>query len=79
MAFSCSINELEKDENEISNTKEGYSATPYYYYYDGVKQYFELDTKYAFVSVADENSTHVFNSNNAQYESFRIDIPEGRR
>ena len=32
------------------------AQTPYFYYYNGEKQYFELNTSYAFVSFADENT-----------------------
>ena len=35
-----------------------HAQTPYFYYYKGEKQYFELDTKHIFVSFAD--TTHVF-------------------
>ena len=30
-----------------------HAQTPYYYYYDGMKQYFELDTKHAFTSLSE--------------------------
>jgi hypothetical protein len=57
-----------------------YAQTPYFYYYDGNKQYLELDTKHIFVSVADEYTAHLFASDNsdiATYQPFRVDIPEG--
>jgi hypothetical protein len=29
------------------------AQTPYFYYYNGEKQYFELDTRYIFISVTE--------------------------
>jgi len=56
------------------------AQTPYFYYYGGEKQYFELNTSYAFVSVADDNTANrAFATYNATYEPFRIDIPEGKQ
>jgi subtilisin family serine protease len=56
------------------------AQTPYFYYYGGERQYLELDTKYVFVSVADENTAdRAFTTHNAKYEPLRIDIPEGNR
>jgi hypothetical protein len=57
-----------------------YAQTPYFYYYDGKKQYLELDTKYIFVSAADDNTAKLFvsgNLDNATHQPFRVDIPEG--
>ena len=55
------------------------AQTPYFYYYDGKKQYFEFDTKHVFVSVIDENAANIFASDNAVYQPFRMDISEGKR
>ena len=56
------------------------AQTPYFYYYNGEKQYFELDTRYVFVSVADENTANrAFAVHNAKYESLRTDIPKGKQ
>jgi len=49
----------------------------YFYYYGGEKQYLELNTKHAFVSVADENAAIAFILNNTKHKPFRIDISEG--
>jgi len=55
------------------------AQTPYFYYYNGEKQYFELDTRNVFISVADENTANrTFAAHNAKYEPLRIDIPEGK-
>jgi len=56
------------------------AQTPYFYYYDGKKQYFELNTSHAFVSFADDNTANrALATHNATYEPFRIDIPEGKQ
>ena len=34
------------------------AQTPYFYYYNGEKQYFELNTSHAFVSFADDNTAN---------------------
>jgi hypothetical protein len=55
------------------------AQTPYFYYYDGEKQYFELDTRRAFISVADENTViKTFALFDAKHEPLRMDIPEGK-
>ena len=36
------------------------AKTPYFYYYNGEKQYLELDTRYVFVSVANENTVKAY-------------------
>ena len=56
-----------------------HAQTSYFYYYDGEKQYFELDTKHVFVSAADENSNQFFSSFNATHTPSRADIPKGRQ
>jgi len=53
------------------------AQTLYYYYYNGVKQYFELDTKHIFVSVDNENVAGIFASYN--HLPFSADISEGKR
>jgi len=54
------------------------AQTPYFYYYGGEKQYFELDTRYIFVSVADESTADkILVSYNAKYTPVRVDIPDG--
>ena len=50
------------------------AQTPYFYYYNGEKQYLELNTKHVFVSIANENNTKLFISDDAKHEPFRIDI-----
>ena len=52
------------------------AQTPYYYYLGNNKIYLELDTKYAFVSVADKDTMNVFTSKKLNYKSLRADIPE---
>ena len=53
------------------------AQTPYFYYYGGERQYLELDTRYVFVSVANENTANrAFIANNTKHEPFRTDIPE---
>ena len=53
------------------------ARTPYFYYYGGERQYLELDTRYVFVSVANENTvSRAFTVNNLKHEPFRMDIPE---
>ena len=54
------------------------AQTPYFYYYGGEKQYFELDTRSIFVSVANENTLgKAFTADNTKFKPLRIDIPEG--
>ncbi len=56
------------------------AQTPYFYYYGGERQYLELDTRYIFVSAKNEKVVDkAFTMNNAKLDSFRIDIPEGKR
>jgi subtilisin family serine protease len=56
------------------------AQTPYYYYFQGEKQYLALDTKHIFISASDENTAEkVFALCNVKYEPLRIDIPEGKR
>ena len=54
------------------------AQTPYFYYYNGEKQYLELDTRHIFISMPNETSERVFNSQNAISEPLRSDIPEGK-
>jgi len=57
-----------------------YAHTPYFYYYGGQRQYLELDTRYIFISVADENVTNrTFATYNIRYEPLHMDIPERKR
>jgi subtilisin family serine protease len=46
-----------------------YAQTPYFYYYNGERQYLELDTEHVFISTTDSNSI--------KYQPLRVDIPEG--
>ena len=55
------------------------AQTPYFFYYDGEKQYLELDTRHFFISVTDETTvSRAFASFDAKHEPLRIDIPEGK-
>jgi len=54
------------------------AQTLYFYYNDGERQYFELDTRYIFISVTEEEiAKKTFATQNAKYEPLRADIPEG--
>ena len=55
------------------------AQTPYFYYYQGEKQYLELDTEHIFVSFVDENIAKSFSSYNVKYNPMQLDIPEGKR
>ena len=49
-----------------------HAQTPYFYYFDGKKQYFELDTRHVFVSTADENIAKEFlAAEHVKYEPLR--------
>ena len=79
---SCNMNEIENE--WIVNKEAGVKSfenttTQYFYYYNGEKQYLELDTKYMFVSIADEQIANSFVSDNVKPASFRIDLSEGMR
>jgi len=55
----------------------GISAqTPYYFYYNGVKQYLNLDQRYVFFSITD---TTRFNRLDIQKSNFRRDIPDAKQ
>jgi hypothetical protein len=49
--YSCEMKDLENEWNDSTWNKNGeaelrgYTETPYFYYYGGEKQYFELDTR----------------------------------
>ena len=45
-----------------------------FYYYKGEKQYLELDTRFIFVSVADEKAADIFFANNLTRQPLRVDI-----
>ena len=52
------------------------AQTPYFYYYGGEKQYYELDTRHVFVSVADENATKTFIWESANHQNWAVDVAE---
>jgi subtilisin family serine protease len=52
------------------------AQTPYFYYYGGEKQYFELDTRYIFVSIANEQAASELEFEGIAKQSLLIDIPE---
>jgi len=58
-----------------------HARSPYFYYFGGERQYLELDTRYIFVSAADENTitNRSFGTHSVRLEPFRTDIPEGIR
>jgi hypothetical protein len=49
------------------------AKTPYFYYYDGEKQYFELDKRYIFVSATD---VKIATDLNIEQQDFRTDISD---
>ena len=57
------------------------AQSQHFYYFQGQRQYLELDTRYVFISVSDENimNSRAFSVPNARFEPLRIDIPEGKR
>ena len=57
-----------------------HAQTPYFYYYEGERQYFDLDTRHVFISVTSEKTLdEVSDFQNVRYEPLRIDVPEGKR
>ena len=58
-----------------------YAQTPFFYYYQGERQYLELDTRYVFISISDESimNSRAFSVPNARFEPLRTDIPERKR
>ena len=53
------------------------AQTPYFYYYNGEKQYLELNTEHIFISIPNENiNERVFSS--MKHEPLRSDIPKGK-
>jgi len=77
---TCTIKEMENEwiENGETGSKSSEeTTTKYFYYYNGEKYYLELDTRYMFVSVADEQTANSFSSDYVNPSSFRIDISEG--
>ena len=50
------------------------AQTPYYYYYEGKKQYLELDTKYLFISVSAKDTVVSFASEEVDQTPFQVDI-----
>ena len=49
------------------------SQTPYYYYYNGEKQYLTLDTKRAFLSVKEQELPNTIRQRNIRTTAFRAD------
>jgi len=78
---TCTMKEMENEENgkRVSKSAEDTTKAPYFFYYNGEKQYLELDTRYMFVSVADEETANSFALDHTKSSSFRIDISEGMR
>jgi len=79
---TCTMEKTENDrivDKEIGSKSSEYTTTPHFYYYKGEKKYLELDTRYMFVSVADEQTANSFASDNVKSSSFRIDISEDMR
>ena len=52
------------------------AQSQYFYYYQGQKQYLELDTKHLFVSVLEQDTVYSFASDRIEQTPFRVDIPE---
>lgn len=52
------------------------NVTPYFYYYDGEKQYFELDTKRVFISMSDEAKLKEYILNASNNSLMRFDTPK---
>jgi len=53
------------------------AQSQYFYYYDGKKQYFELDTKHVFISVSEKDTAYSFASDRIEQTPFQMDIPKG--
>jgi len=54
-----------------------HAQSQYFYYYDGKKQYFELDTKHVFISVSEKDTAYSFTSERIEQTPFQMDIPKG--
>ena len=77
--YTCTMKEEETESfanKEIGIKSSEYTTTQYFFYYNGEKQYLEIDTKYIFVSVADENTAGVFASKYKTLQPLREDIPK---
>ena len=75
LIYSCTMKEMENgyDTNfEMDSNTSDSNSTLYFYYYGDEKQYFELDTRYIFVSAADEQAANSFVSENIKPASLRI-------
>ena len=76
---SCTGMELEGQtvENEKIETRAmGFPETSrFYYYYGNERQYLQLNTRYMFVSVADESIADVLASRNIRHQPLSVDIP----
>ena len=83
--LTCTMKDIVENENEMIEHEnvgsKSLTTSSYFYYYQGEKLYFELDTRYVFVSVANEQAAQSFSSRNANSmrNSFSVDIPEGMR
>ena len=77
--YSCTGMELESQtvENEkIATRTMGFPETSrFYYYYGNERQYLQLNTRYMFVSVADESIADVLASRNIRHQPLSVDIP----
>ncbi|MCL2130867.1 MAG: S8 family serine peptidase [Lentimicrobiaceae bacterium] len=51
------------------------AQTPYFYYYNGQKQYLELDTRYVFVSVSESDTANAVVVGKLHQNALRADIP----
>ena len=77
---TCTIRDEENEMIENVGVK-SHIASSYFYYYQGERLYFDLDTRYIFVSAPDEQTAQSFSSRhaNAMQSSFSVDIPHGTK
>ena len=57
----------------ISLSLASYSQTPYYYYYEGKRQYLSLNTEYAFLSVKEQQLPSGIKQRNIEYTDLKSD------
>jgi subtilisin family serine protease len=77
---SCTSIEIESQESEkqkIDTRAVEFTKTPHFYYYGGERQYLQLNTRYMFVSMANEGIVNMIASlSNVKHQPLRVDIPE---